>query len=215
VENKVEVLRPLVVQLGVKDQKFANDLIAFWDKKKRMSDSQCYWVGVLVDRATGKAKKAGPVEAVSELICGFEGVIDLFNRAKKHLKYPKIVLLADGQVVSLSLAGDTSKAPGTVNVTDGEPFGYNKWFGRVNDAGWWQQNPKIAEEDLVPVRKVLQELGEDPAATAKKYGQLTGRCCFCNTKLTDEHSTAAGFGPTCAKNYGMYDEWKSAQGVLQ
>lgn len=32
---------------------------------------------------------------------------------------------------------------------------------------------------------------------AKAYGQLTGTCCVCSRKLTDESSIAAGIGPIC------------------
>lgn len=33
---------------------------------------------------------------------------------------------------------------------------------------------------------------------AKQYGQVTGTCCMCGRKLTNEESIAEGIGPRCA-----------------
>lgn len=41
------------------------------------------------------------------------------------------------------------------------------------------------------------------ADIAAQFGALTGRCVFCNRKLTDEASIAAGFGPVCAGKNGL------------
>jgi hypothetical protein len=70
------------------------------------------------------------------------------------------------------------------------------------------------EGNFFPIRSVqpdlkseltylLRQLARHPAETAAKHGQLTGKCCFCNTALTDEKSTAVGYGPTCAKHYHL------------
>lgn len=36
---------------------------------------------------------------------------------------------------------------------------------------------------------------------AKEYGRLTGTCCQCGAKLTDENSIAEGIGPICAGKF--------------
>ena len=43
----------------------------------------------------------------------------------------------------------------------------------------------------------------DPAAAAKAYGALMGRCSFCDTAITDEGSVEVGYGPVCAKRFGL------------
>lgn len=36
---------------------------------------------------------------------------------------------------------------------------------------------------------------------AKEYGKVTGTCCVCAAKLTNETSIAAGIGPICASKF--------------
>ena len=53
------------------------------------------------------------------------------------------------------------------------------------------------------VAPALERFAAAPIPTAREYGQLTGRCCFCNRRLTDEISVQQGYGPVCAENYGL------------
>lgn len=53
------------------------------------------------------------------------------------------------------------------------------------------------------VAPALERFAKSPIPTAREYGQLTGRCCFCNRRLTDDLSVAQGYGPVCAENYGL------------
>jgi hypothetical protein len=208
--TRVASLTDALPRLSGGDQAFAVDLITSFSRRRSLSDKQWLWVDKLTQRATNPAADQPATEAVGD----FNGVMALFQRAKQKLRYPKIVLQIDHQPVHLSLAGPRSKHEGQVQVTDGGSYGNNVWFGRVDAAGNWTQSRSITEEDVRAVRRLLQEFSKDPAGVAKKHGALTGRCCFCNTKLTDEHSTAVGFGPTCAKNYGLEAEWKGASALL-
>lgn len=207
-QAKVAVLESIVLQLQPKDRDFGLDLINGFKKKGFLSDKQWYWVDVLISRATGTEQSQVQVN-----VGDFTPVIELFKKAQKHVKYPKISLQVGAQPLQLSVAGSGSKAPGTVNVTDGRPFGNNIWFGRVTPAGEWKKG-YASNEALDAVESFLKKFGAKPAEVAKEYGRLTGKCCFCNSPLTDERSTAAGFGPTCAKHYGLEEEWKQAQAVL-
>lgn len=134
-----------------------------------------------------------------------DGLMALFAKAKDSaLKFPKISLrLPNGQPVVLAVAGAQSKAPGTINVTDGGPFGSNKWFGRVTAEGKWEPSRQVTADDLVSVKTLLTAMAVDAAATAAEYGRLTGHCCFCRIGLTDKRSTEVGYGKTCAANYGL------------
>jgi hypothetical protein len=117
------------------------------------------------------------------------------------LKWPKVRLqLADGSPLVLSVAGPASKAPGQVNLTDGGPFGRNVFYGRVSPAGVADLRDLPARNEVVGV---LRRLASEPEKVAAEYGKLTGNCCFCNRELSDERSTAVGYGPVCADHFGL------------
>lgn len=148
-------------------------------------------------------RRATETKAVE--VGNLDGLMALFARAKaSSLKFPKISLqLADGQPVVLGVAGPQAKAPGTINVTDGDPFGANKWFGRVTTQGTWEPSRQVTADDMVSIKALLTAMSADAAATASEYGKLTGHCCFCRKGLTDARSTEVGYGKTCAANYGL------------
>lgn len=141
-------------------------------------------------------------------------VVDLLRRAGEHLRFPKIRLETPaGTPVVLSLAGDRSRYPGTVNVSTGEPYGTpGSWHGRINLDG----THTVTRGDVVAL---LTELAERPAETAAKYGRATGNCCFCGRPLTNgaAGSASVGYGPICAERFGLpWDPngktWEFAEG---
>jgi len=184
---------------------FAQDL-ASKEKKYGLSHDQWVWVHVLAItkvQAVDTCNEAGWLQK-STVKVGFE-VYDIVSRMTsaretKGIKFPKIVLeTEDGQTVALSLAGAKSKSPGTVNVTDGEKYPNNKFFGRITLDGYWAPTSK-ADEKVV---ELVVKFNEDPAAVAKSYGKKTSVCCFCKTPIKTDESLTAGYGPDCAANYGL------------
>ena len=144
--------------------------------------------------------------AARTMIEGLDGrpIFRLFESAKGKLKYPKITLLARGegqedQVVVLKVAGDGSKYRGQLMVLDDQPYGMNKFFGRIDVNGMFYATPAASSA----VIGLLVRLSREPEAVASEYGKLTGNCCFCLAKLTDDRSIEVGYGPVCAKNYGL------------
>jgi hypothetical protein len=202
-------LQQALPKLSAKDQEFAKSMLSKHAKWGSFTLGQQKWVDILVERA-----EAGPQVPLVGDVGNFAGVYKLFEVAKAKQKYPKLHLqVADHMPVVLSVAGDKSKYPGQINVTDGGPFGQNKWYGRVNKDGEWVvgrgEFPEIGE-----VAKLLRELGEDPAGVAAKYGKVTGYCCFCHRPLSDEKSVAVGYGPVCAEKWGLKDAWKKSAGLF-
>lgn len=145
------------------------------------------------------------------------GVLALFAKAKTHLRWPAIVLSVPeletdteiGFAVRLTVAGPKAKAPGSLTVCEndrnttndyGEPA--REWLGRVTVDGTYQP-ARAANGRADAIARRLGELAANPAKVAAEHGRLTGRCCFCNLKLSDERSTAAGYGPTCADHFGV------------
>lgn len=137
-------------------------------------------------------------------IGSLDGILAIFAKAARHLRYPAIVLLVDGIPggVRVSRAGAAAKIPGSLNVTSGEKddseYG-RTWFGRVTLDGKYSPS-----RDAAPaIAAALQAFAADPVKVASEYGRLTGNCCFCRKTLTDERSTAVGYGATCAGHYGL------------
>jgi len=167
-----------------------------------LTEPQWNFVAALVEQAETPYK---PME--KERVGDFSGVIELFTKAKGNLKYPKISLTTEsGGTVMLSLAGAKAAKPGTINVTDGKPYGQNIWYGRVDAVGNWEKSYNATDE----VGNLLKELSNNPAGFAANYGHKHGSCCFCNKTLTQANSVTAGFGPVCADNWGLTSEWKDA-----
>lgn len=139
-------------------------------------------------------------KAREDLGASFGELVFLFEVAATKLKYPKVSLQdALGGLVVLSRAGALAQRPGTVNVTDGKPYGTNTWYGRIELDGKFEPGRDCAPE----VVEVLREFAADPAGTAARYGRLTGHCAFCRRELSDERSLAVGYGGTCAGHYGL------------
>lgn len=191
-----------LVKAGKVGGKFGPSVLGFYQQKNYITDGQMNVVKSIVDKAAAPAP-----EMEKESVGDFSGVINLFTKAKGNLKYPKVTLVSDsGLKVQLSMAGAKAKKPGTINVTDGQPFGQNVWYGRVDADGGWEKSFKATDE----VGQMLKELSENPAAFATQYGHKTGNCCFCAKHLTHANSVTAGFGPVCADNWGLKAEWKAA-----
>ncbi len=186
-----------------RDIDFAQSLLQQFTRKGDLSPKQWPYVIKLADKATGKV-----VERKTVAVGSMKTLIDLFAKAKAHLKRPAIVL-QDPTVgeIRLSEAGSKARVPGSINVTTPGSFGERVWYGRVTQQGDFQMSPKVVTPpELVSALKVF---AADPVAAATKHGYLTGRCCFCNRKLEDERSTAVGYGPICADHFGL--PWGAAR----
>lgn len=130
-------------------------------------------------------------------------ILDLFSVAKDHLQYPKIRLQSDKLELQLSVAGNTAKFPGSINITDGKPYGQNKWFGRIQTDGTIHFGNAYAASMQKEIEHELELFAENPAEYAKGYSKATSNCMFCAKQLTDPQSIAVGYGPVCAAHYGL------------
>lgn len=201
-------------ELPESKREFAESLLDQYGSTRGLSQKQWYWVDVLNDLIKNQ------LSASKEKIgANFSGVFALLHKAKSNkLKYPSIHISAPGIAsgeIELSLAGPKSKNAGDVYVTDGRPYGQSAYFGRVTSSGEWVVGKDVKDDTIYHVvSTTLKKLGEDPAGVAWAHGKLTGHCCFCSKPLTDPQSTAAGFGPVCAKHYGLTEVYDSAQPVL-
>jgi hypothetical protein len=209
---EIDTLKSNLDSLSASDRRFAESLIASVTTQSRpASEKQAYWINELAKRATGRsASGARETTAIGSL----SGVMALFDKARRHLKHPAIVLgwRDDREHIHelrLTIAGERARVPGSVNVVDEAD---RAWFGRILADGNFEHSPRI--ETPAPVLDLLGRFACDPVTVAGEHGRLTGKCCFCNSGLKDERSTAVGYGPTCARNFGLPWGRGAAQAAL-
>lgn len=188
-----------------KDKGFAQSLIDYFKDTKRLSMRQAFFVRQLITRATP--------ERHTEVIGDFSGVYTMFKKAGETLKHPKVRLnveLADEtSEIVLYLAGERSRVPGVVNVVLHSQRAGEVWCGRLGKDGVWAASHRVPAEYQQPIRDLLLALSQNPEAVAANYGRVVGKCCFCNSGLDDARSLAVGYGPVCAKRYGL--SWGSSK----
>jgi|SRR5215472_1473284 len=146
------------------------------------------------------------------------GVFALFDRAATYMQRPAVVIGVGKPgfdpktgkpaevldfTVRLNIAGERAKVPGSITVLDGERTEEGRdWFGRIlRDGSYQPSNATNGRTEAITA--ALRRFAADPATGAKESARLTGRCCFCNTALKDERSTAVGYGETCAAHFGL------------
>lgn len=181
-------------KLSQKDRDFAISLLSSAQRYGQPTVKQAHWLAVLLDRATSPQPVRETVN-VGDL----SGVIALFDRARKHLQHPAIRLQTEAGTVRLSVAGERARVPGSINVASDGSFEDRDWYGRVHRDGRYEPSRQAP----AGVEKHLRRFAADPAGVAAEHGRLTGHCAFCNRALDDERSTAVGYGPICAGNYGL------------
>jgi len=183
-------------RIPYRELRFALSLIRA-DGAQGMTLSQAQWAERLVARLTAPAAPAAAVP-------GMPGVVALLARARASgLKFPKLWLrFADGSPLRITVAGEKSRTPGYLMLTDGESFGSNRYYGRISPQGALDIG-RDGHQRTAELVALLSRLGDDPAGVAAEFGHLTGHCCFCSLALKDERSVAVGYGPICAEKFGV------------
>jgi hypothetical protein len=182
-------------KLTANDRRFAVSLLS----SRNPSAKQLHWIGVLAERATAPVedRTAGEVQNVS-------GIVALISRGGEKLKRPAILFEAAGQELRLSIAGERSAAPGSINVTCSDKgFDARQFFGRIHRDGRFEASRRNDAATTTAIMAALTAFAADPAGVAAEFGRRTGCCCFCAKDLTDPVSIEVGYGPTCARNYGL------------
>lgn len=184
-------------QLGSRAGSFGQDLV-IKSRRYGLSSEQFFYVHKIVLQAEQPRQSA---ERPKHEVGNLGRVIAMFDRAKAHLKNPKIRLMVDGQTIQLSIAGPKSKNAGAINVTDGGAYMNNRWFGKITRDGVFEQAMRFTPP--AGLVELLRDFAANPEDVAAAYGKLTGSCCMCHATLTDPRSTAVGFGAICAAHWGL------------
>jgi hypothetical protein len=193
--TEIAALKAALPTLSARSQEFANSLLAQAERYNGiLTEKQMFWVRKLIEDKPKPTVDLG----------NFSGVIKLFDGAARNLKHPKVRLkLTDGRPITLSIAGQSSRFPGTVNVTDGGKFGANTWYGRVDTTGKFELAGNIDAGTAASITALLINFAANPAKVASDYGHTTGSCCFCAKTLTDDRSVSVGYGPICADKFSL------------
>ena len=135
---------------------FARDII---DKHEKygLSEKQQAWAHKLaVD-----ANRPPP----EDLDLGLDGIARMLQALPRDSRRkPSIAIDVHGQSVSLSLNGEKSRTPGSITLTDGKPFGENKYFGRISPEGVVSPSRSWTDE----IQKAVVRLNETGEVNAPK-----------------------------------------------
>ena len=180
------------------EQNFVQSIDEQITSGKNISDKQM----TIINRIIGYSSKTDtqPVEDEGD----YKKISELLNLAGTKLKKPKITFEVARQTVVVSLAPSTGKNPGSSYIkVDGDYYGKISQMGNLRSYG-----------DNIGIIGFLDDMADDPSMAARTYGKRTGRCCFCNAPLKTLESTSHGYGPVCAKNWGLVWNKKSANAIL-
>jgi hypothetical protein len=149
-----------------------------------------------IDAMLNKSRKVADQRPGPNVPC-LKKVHAMVAKGREHLKWPKVIF-ADANI-KLSLAGERAKVPGSVNVTSNDGFRDSTWYGRILEDGTMTASRHLTPE----VEAFLTLIADNPEDAVANAGKHSGNCCFCSKPLTDPASLDAGYGPTCAKHFGL------------
>lgn len=178
---------------------FAQNL---WEKSQRypLSESQLVWVHKM---AIEHLEETAPELHQSLAPQALTQIVQFISQATVNLKQPTMRLIdPEHGEIRLSRANPKSKHPERIYVSGTD---YPQRYGHIVPAGDLLGDAIFRRERDCPdwVIRLLKRFSQNPAGLVSAYGKLTGRCCFCMGRLTDERSVASGYGKICAQNYGL------------
>lgn len=160
-----------------------------------MSNNQRFWLHKL---ALTEIEARKNKEVVGDIFTVFHTML---NKAGEKLQAPKIRLLSvegGGEEIKLYLASLRTTLEGYVII-----YGDVGFLGKIDKSGVFY--PNVVKGATTPnwLIPTLKAFAENPQQQSKRYGALTGRCCFCYLSLSNTKSVNLGFGPVCGKRYGL------------
>ena len=178
---------------------FARELANRFLTSQRLSEKQVSWLQVMAVESQNTRQVYQDRLKNAPVLKGVVGILQLITVAKEHgLKRIGIRIAQDVEhMLKLTVAGPNTRVPGSINVIDGKNS--ECWHGRIHTDGTLDLRPNTPEW----VTQLLVEFANDPPGVATRYGRLTSCCSFCSLSLADERSVVVGYGPICAKHYGL------------
>lgn len=199
--DAIKVLDARWKELPVDKHEFAASLAKQFKSKGCLSDKQWPWVEKLAD-AIQCAGVPDFTQAEEKEIGEMMGLVDFFAKAKEKMKWPVLVVHTGVFGFRISPATSLGKNPGAVYVKGNKT---GQYVGMVGSKGDWcpanAWSPHSASG--ASLHALLVKLSRHPAETLSEQGLANGKCCMCNTALTDPISMAVGYGKVCAQHFGL------------
>jgi len=166
---------------------FAGSLFQQFCRSGKLSEKQ--WAAAR--NASAKAKAPKPTPAASEKLPNIRALIDsaLHNSS---LKAPSFTFKG----LRFKMAASNSRHAGRIFVDRGE-FGTSVACIELN--GDLTKYSLMNDEFMA----VINDLESNPEKKIAEHGKALNECCYCSKTLSDERSVEAGYGATCAKNWGL------------
>ena len=126
----VETLANHLELLSPQSRGFGADLVASFRKYKKLSEAQMTWVIKLTLQAQGFS------DPYWTQVSGFEGLLQFMVDAKAESPRHKLESEGDFGKLVLSLAGNKSKYPNSIGLTNGGKYGEDPvWYGYIGADG--------------------------------------------------------------------------------
>ena len=200
----------------LKRSSFAGNLLKSW-KYRGLTEKQTYWtIKLALEAKEGKPMGSAPFSKTRgglprKMIPGIPKLYEFMAAAKPKFPALTFAVSPDLTIKIAMRRNKNDKWAGCLNVSNGEKYGSpdNKFFGRIHPNGEFEMAPKCNDSVVSTVEYMCADL----PGFIRDYGKRSGFCCFCNSKLDDEKqiSSRLGYGPTCAKNFGLPHSKKAAE----
>lgn len=206
--DAIVVLHENLSKLSERDQAFARSLLT----SRYLSAKQHEWIARLAERATR-------VESAPAMVGDIQPIVAMINLAKSQLRWPAILLGDPRAPLRVTVAGEKAREPGSLTLTSAterDADGRRAWFGRVSLDGTFQPARDLPKLEADAIHALLVAFASDPQGEARRFARRSGRCCFCGHTLEDRDqvSTVLGWGPICARKWGLPHNKAAAAAVL-
>ncbi|WNL50825.1 hypothetical protein RPALISO_238 [Ruegeria phage RpAliso] len=133
---------------------------------------------------------------------GFTPIVALMGKIKASgNEWPKVRLSIGDSPLVLTVAGNSARFPGSINLTDGGRYPAARFYGRITPLGDFQPSPEARKMDQGLKAELWAILSKMKAGKAEEvfaeHGHATGNCCMCGRPLSNAESVELGIGPIC------------------
>tara|TARA_R110000803_G_scaffold107958_4_gene176150 strand:- start:4253 stop:5266 length:1014 start_codon:yes stop_codon:yes gene_type:complete len=216
--NSIALLKSNIDQLSDRSKSFAESLIKQAERKGSLSPKQMPYLDSLIADAVKSASRPKPVatpKPVNEnfTVSGFEAVTEMMTAThdnglqicRLRLHTPKGQIVFKSATRSVRTGGWGTPATRVMNE-------YIKVEMNGVELGAINRDTSVAGFRTLQGRRFthyksvesdIDAFRQDPIGVMTAMGKKTGNCCFCGRDLTDNRSTAHGYGPVCAKRYSL------------
>ena len=129
----------------------------------------------------------------------------MFATAGEKIKFPHLLLRHDrdgyAETLKVWIAGARSMQPGSFSVTTTAVA--REWLGRIMQDGTWTPGHSRSAAEYDSVADLLSELIAAPHAFLASQRQVGRRVLLLRDRTHRRRSIEAGYGPTCAKKWGL------------